>query len=41
MGIRIWELKIWEWDVECNKGQGDALESILLGGAKMIIGCSS
>ena len=26
---------------ECNKGQGNTLESIILGGAKKILGCSS
>ena len=30
-GIEIWE---------CNKGQANALKSILLGGAKKILGCS-
>ena len=26
---------------ECNKGQANALESVILGGAKKILGCSS
>ena len=29
--------EVWE----CNKGQANALESIILGGAKKILGCSS
>ena len=29
--------EVWK----CNKGQASALESILLGGAKRILGCSS
>ena len=29
--------KVWE----CNQGQANALESIILGGAKKILGCSS
>ena len=31
--------EIWDWD--CNKSQARALESIILGGAKNILGCSS